>query len=578
MNFIYKTTKGYRGYFLVLFLAVVLSTISGSMFPYITGKIVDQIFYKKQIRGFLLCFFIYAALYLINQIFHGVLNYVWAQLKATYVVNIRKICFSHVIKLKAAVLTNIKSGDVMNRILEDTECFLEFIHRSLFYLLSNFVQLFIAIGYLLITNIYLGLIAILLTPIIALYIRFFSRKIKKQYFQIQEQKGFLNSWIMEMMVGISQWKLLNAHKKVMNDYTNKLNKIRKNEIKVGYQEIASVNLNEALTTIGLLGIYCISTFYILNNKMTVGQFIACAAYFSTCATYFNAIGTKITDINANLIGIKRIEDLLKCEEEQDSVNAIDREIITGEINFSNISFSYESENRNILEKFNLKIVSGDRIAIVGKSGEGKSTLIQLLCRLYEPCEGKICIDDICLQEYTISSLRKQIAVVQQENGLFYSSLRMNIALTNDCKNDDTIKNILSGLKLDGLLEELPDGLDTVVGEGARELSGGQKQRIAIARCLYRKPLILLLDEATSALDEETEREVNKFIYSSLPNATILTVSHRFSTVITGNKIVVLANQKVAGMGNHEYLMKECAQYKSLYFNYFNMKSVCNDEV
>ncbi len=645
MKFIYKTTKGYRRQFLFLLFTILFGTVTGAMFPYVTGKIVDEIFYKQQMKGFLMYFFLYAGLYFVNQCSHGALNYLWAHLKASYVVDIRKQCFRHLLQLKASVWTSMKSGDVMKRIMDDTECFLEFIHRSLFYVLANFLQLAISIGYLLYTNWLLGLVAIVMTPIVAMSIRYFTAKLKVRHKQIQTGKGLVEAWILEMMTGISQWKLLNAGSKVKMDYERKTKEVIEEQMAVGYEELTSSTVNEALTLLGQLCVYVIAAFCIAKDTITVGQFVACAAYFSTCATYFNALGKKLTDISGNLVGIRRVEELMSRETEQDTPGAGDIEIVQGGILFQNVSFGYDRHdasaecssihkrrkglggvpagnndgvdnvdnadgtdttgnignrgntdnkdnkdnkgninntdntdnterlnNKNpekiaVLENFNLDIAPGEKLAFVGKSGEGKSTLMQLLCRLYEPDAGRIYVDGILLSKYTLRSLRSQLAVVQQDNGLFYGSLRKNISLSDDKRDDARLWEILEGLKLKELVEELPEGLDTLVGTGGRALSGGQKQRIAIARCIFRQPKILLLDEATSALDEETERAVNAFIYEQLPDTTILSVAHRFSTVLAADKAVVLEHGHVAAVGNHESLMQESALYKALYEEY-----------
>lgn len=621
MKFIYGTTKGYRGRFFLLLLSVLFGTVSGAMFPCVMGKIVDEIFYKQQMKGFLLYFFLYAGLYFLNQCGHGVLNYVWAHLKASYVVDIRKQCFEHLMRLKAAVWTGIRSGDVMRRIMDDTECFLEFIHRSLFYVLANFLQLAISIGYLLYTDLLLGLVAIVLTPVLAWSIRRFAARLKERHGNIRKEKGLAEAWVLEMMTGISQWKLLNAHNKVKADYEAGTRRVIGEEIRAGYEELASVNVNEALTLLGQLSVYCIAAFCIVRDTITVGQFVACAAYFATCASYFNALGKKITDISVNLVGIRRVEEFLTWETEVDFPGAEDMEIKRGAIRFQEVSFGYgerkceepgpgeqktgkpgigerragepgtgeqmsgelkSGEQKNgepgageqnvdedgyVLRKLSLEIAAGEKVAIVGRSGEGKSTLLQLLDRMYEPWAGEIYVDGVPLTRYTLGSLRRQIGVVWQENGLFHGSLRENISLSGDRGQDDRIWEILEGVRLRELVEQWPEGLDTVIGSGSRELSGGQKQRIAIARCIYREPGILLLDEAASALDEETEREVNAFIYAQLPDTTILSVAHRFSTVLAAGRAVVIERGRVTAAGSHDSLMRENALYRSLYEEY-----------
>ena len=469
MEYIWKTTKGYRLKFTGLFAVIIFSTVTGALFPYAIGKIVDQIFYHQQMQGFLLNFLLYAGLYFLNQCGHGALNYLWAHLEITYVVEIRRRCFAHLLKLKAAVWTHIQSGDVMKRIQEDTECFLEFIHRSLFYVLANFIQLGISIGYMLYTNVSLGLVTIVLTPVLAYTIRYFTGKLKLRHQEIRSEKGLLDAWIQEMMIGISEWKLLNADTKVQADYKAKTDSVIQKEMCTEYLSLTSSTVNEALTLAGQLCIYCICAFCIGRDSMTVGQFVACASYFSTCASYFNALGKKITDVSRNLVGIRRVEEFMTWEEEEEQPGAENRSIEKGMIQFENVSFGYEEAP--VLQHTDLQIEPGSKIVFVGKSGQGKSTLLQLLYRFYEPWEGTISVDGRRLTDYTLQSLRSQIAVVWQDNGLFHGSLRKNIIFSDDTSWDDRIWEILEGLQLKELAEGFPEGLDTLVGSGGRSQIG-----------------------------------------------------------------------------------------------------------
>lgn len=569
MKYIFRTTKGYRLKLTALFGSVIFGTVTGAMFPFCIGKIVDQIFYIRQMKGFLLCFFLYAGLYFLNQCGHSVLNYLWAHLKITYVVDIRRQCFAHLLRLRAGVLTHIKSGDVMRRIQEDTECFLEFIHRSLFYVLANFIQLAISIGYIFYTNVYLGALTVVMTPIMAYSIRFFSAKIKEKQQLLQTKKGLADAWIQEMMMGLTELKLLNAQPRAQRQYREKTESILRDEIGAGYLSLKSETVNEALVLAGQLCLYGIAAFFVAGESMTMGQFVACAAYFSTCAAYYNALARKLTDINANLVGIRRVEEFFSWEEETDLPSAGSHSLAQGSIRFENISFGYG--DGLVLKHFDLSVASGEKIAFVGKSGQGKSTLLQLLCRFHDPLEGNIYVDGKCLTDYTYASLRSQIAVVWQDNALFHGSLRKNIIFSDDKSRDPCLWKILEGLRLKELVEEFPEGLDTIMGSGGRSLSGGQKQRIAIARCICRQPKILLLDEATSALDEDTETAVNAFICQQLPDTTILSVAHRFSTVLAADKAVVMEDGHVTGFGPHDALLEQNTLYRTLWEEYQNAR-------
>lgn len=566
MKYIFKTTKGFRTYMCILFFLVISTTITGATFPYIMGEIVDQIFYIRKMESFLLWFLFYAVLYLLNQCLHGALNYIWAYLEIKYVVEIRKECFKHLLKLKADIWTKMRSGDVMSRIEEDTESFLEFIHRSLFYVFANTVNLCISIGYLFYANFMMGMVAIVMTPVLVWFIRYFTEKLKCKHQDVSEQRGMLESWVLEMMVGIKEWKILNADEKIKSDFYNKLDMLIKKEKMISYVEIEADSVNQILLLAGQLCIYFIAIQKISNETMTIGQFITCMTYFSSCAALFNSLGLKIKDISKNWIRIKRVEEMMLWPEENDE-KVKNIKILTGEILFKDVSFGYG--NRNVLSDINLKIKGGEKIAIIGKSGEGKSTLLQLLYRLYEPSSGAIYVDGKNLISYDRSNLRSQIAVVHQESALFEGSLRENITFSNDKSQDIRIKCILQGLQMQELIENLPEGLDTIIESNSQKLSGGQKQRIAIARCIYRKPTILILDEGTSALDSKTEKKVLSFIKEELPNTTILSVAHRFSAALVSDRIAVMEGGKISAIGTSEELMKRNELYRLFYNEYAN---------
>lgn len=565
MKYCFRMTKGYRLWLCGLFVVVLCATGTGALFPWAIGRLVDEIFYRRRMRGFLAAFCVYAGLYLLNQCLHGALNYFWVRLRVTWLIDIRKACFSHLQKLKAEALCGIRSGDVIRRMREDVECFLEFVHRSLFYVAAHILQLGISLGYLYVTAPSMALAALVFTPVMGYTVRHFTAKLTAEHQRIQNGKGLLEAWILEMMAGIFRWKLLGAADQVQRDYREKSCRVLEGEIHAGFTGLYAENLNGALTLLGQLAVYAIAAYRIRGGSMTVGQFVASASYFAGCAGYFRAIGKKIQDSSQNLAGIRRVEAFMGWEEERDCPGAYARIFEKGSIRLEGVSFGYGKER--VLHGIDLQIEAGERLALVGKSGEGKSTLLKLLCRLYEPQEGQIFVDGACLHTCTLAGVRSQIAVVWQENGLFHASLRENIALSDDSSQDRRIWEILEGLRLKELAESLPAGLDTVLGEGERSLSGGQKQRIAIARCVFKQPKVLLLDEATSALDGETETAVITFLCEQLPGTTILCAAHRFSAVLAFPQTAVLEQGRISAKGPHAVLMERSGLYRALYEEY-----------
>ena len=569
-QYIWRTTKGYRLRFFLLFVTVMAATAAEAMIPAVIGGIVDQIFYLRSLKGFLLCFFWYAGIYLFNQTMHGCLNYLWAKLKVTYVVDIRRECFDHLLRLKSERLSDMKSGDVFRRIQDDAEAFLALIHWCLFYVLGNLLQLFISVIYLLHIDRYLGLVAVILSPLMAFSLKKFGSLLKRKQTEIQREKGFLEAWIFELIDGMREWKLLNSGEWVKRQYLKKTRSILSGEKTNAYMEIAADGVNGGITLAGQLMIYLISALRIAGGGMTVGQFVASASYYTSCARYFNAIGQKISAVSANLASTERVFDFMSWEEETDRPGAKERPVTKGEIVFDRVSFCYG--NTPVLREVSFSAASGEKTAIVGRSGEGKSTLLSLICRLYDPLEGRIRIDGQDIETFTLRSLRKQIGVVQQSSSLFAGSIRKNITFSDDPGQDGRVWELLKGLKMDDVIRQYSDGLDTMVDDGENaegyvSLSGGQKQRIAIARALYKRPAVLLLDEATSSLDEKTEKDVYQYILETLPDVTLLSVSHRFSTVLKADRILVMEDGRISAQGTNEELLRKSAVYSGLYEEY-----------
>jgi len=243
--------------------------------------------------------------------------------------------------------------------------------------------------------------------------------------------------------------------------------------------------------------------------------------------------------------------------------------ISRSLEFQNVSFHYEGSDAPAIEHINLSVEFGEVIALVGKSGSGKSTLMSLVPRFYEPSEGRILIDGLDLKEVTLTSLRSQIAIVSQETVLFDESVRANIAYGRpDASEEEIIQAARAGYAWE-IIEELPNGLDTLIGENGVTLSGGQRQRLAIARAILRNPPLLILDEATSALDTESERQVQAALAELMKNRTTLVIAHRLSTVQHADRIIVLDEGRIVEEGLHHELLRRNGVYSRLYQTQFH---------
>lgn len=564
IEYVYSTTRGYRFTFLLLFIFVMGNTLTTLLFPLMIGKIVDSIFYTQNFGLFYTYFLIYFGIYMGNQIINCGLNFFYAHLKSTYLVNIKKNCFKKVQRLKASFFSAINTGDVINRINVDVDKFLDFIHFNLFFSVSDAVHLLGGIGYILCISKLLGVICIISIPAMYYITKYFTGILTKMNREIEGKRGRLSAWIFEIMSGLTELKLLNANHKMSADYMEYSQKIVNEEISVSYKSIQAQRANVFILLMGQLVFYVLSAYCISSGRMSVGQFVAGCTYFTTCSAYYKNFIGRVSDVVKNMISIERVYEIMLYDEEKEENEGIMAETLKGDIKFSNVKFSYG--DKMVLNGIDFEISAGEYVAIVGKSGEGKSTLVNLLCGFYSHDSGKILIDNKNIQEYSLRCLRDRIGVVSQQNLLFEKSVRYNLIFSDESSRDDEIRDVLKKVGLINDIVNEREGLDSTIGVKGRQLSGGQKQRLVIARMLLRKPDILVLDEATSAVDGESETSINDIIQNEYKNHTVISIAHRFSTILKADRIIVLNRGKIIAQGKHEELYGLCDLYRNLYDN------------
>lgn len=550
--------------FLLLFIFVIGNALTTLLFPFMIGKIVDSILYSQQFNLFYTYFLIYFGIYMGNQLINCGLNFCYANLKSTYLVNIKKSCFEKIQRLKASFFSTINTGDIISRINDDVDKFLDFIHFDFFFSINDILHLFGGIIYILHISKLLGGICIIIIPIMYYITKYFVEILTILNREIERKRGKLSAWIFEIMAGLTEIKLLNANHKMSVDYMNYSQKIVDEEIRVSYKNIQSQRINILVLLVGQLVFYVISAFCISNSKMSVGEFVAGCTYFTTCSTYYKNFITRISDVVKHMISIERVHEIMLYDEEKEENKGITTKLLKGDIKFLNVKFSYE--DRLILNGINFEIPTGEYVSIVGKSGEGKSTIVNLLCGFYPLDSGRILIDNESIEKYSLKCLRDRIGIVSQQSIVFEKSIRYNLIFSDELYRDNEIKNILRKV---GLINDIVNeygSLDTIISEKERQLSGGQKQRLIIARMLLRKPDILVLDEATSAIDDESEIKINKVIRDEYKNNTVISIAHRFSTILRADRIIVLNQGKIIAQGKHDTLYKSCDLYRNLYDN------------
>ena len=326
-------------------------------------------------------------------------------------------------------------------------------------------------------------------------------------------------------------------------------------------EIINERLNSSVSLVSTLILYMLAGYLVFKGEFTVGYFVASVDYFGRATSLFNSLSQKSIAIQNNIVGIERVQKLLNEDSEKYEGHAL--KVTGGNICFDNINFSYNQHNK-VFSKLQLNIKAGEKIALVGKSGEGKSTLASLLLRFYNPQEGNIFIDNQDISTVSIKSLRNNIGIVWQDILLFDGTIRENLLIAKENANEEEIWAALEQANIADFINSLQDKLDTVIGSRYQGLSGGQKQRIGIARILLKNPKILIFDEATSALDFESEQVIKNSWSELSKGRTILVIAHRLSTIIDCDRVAVLSNGKIAACKKHLELMGKCTAYDEIY--------------
>lgn len=564
-KYILKNALNFKWKFLILFFCIITTSFIGITYPYIFGRLVDEVFYKKNMSVFINIVIIYGVIYLIEQLLHLALNVTWAQLMTRFLFVIRRDLFNKTLSLTPQFLSNIHTGDVVKRINKDVEEFMNFIHWNIFYTIANILRLVLAIGALFLLNYKIAFLVIGLIPLNVFLSKYFGKKAKVFYKNKSDKEGILSSWLFEIIKGLREICLLGAENEIIKKFTQRTIETMRIKIDTDRVEIINERLNSSVSLISTLILYMLAGYIVFKGEFTVGYFVASVDYFGRATSLFNSLSQKSIAIQNNIVGIERVQKLLEEDSEKYEGHAL--KVTVGNIWFDNIDFSYNQHNK-VFSKLQFNIKTGEKIALVGKSGVGKSTLASLLLRFYQPQEGTIYIDNQDISTVSLESLRNNIGIVWQDILLFNGTIRENLLIAKENAREDEIWNALEKANIADFVNSLKNKLDTVIGSGHQGLSGGQKQRIGIARILLKNPKILIFDEATSALDFESEQIIKSSWRELSEGRTILVIAHRLSTIIDCDRVAVLSKGEIVACKHHLELVGKCSAYDEIYIEQY----------
>ena len=467
--------------------------------------------------------------------------------------------------LDMGYFSRIKIGELMTKVLTDPNNINNIIIES-FNLFSEVFKATVCLGIALYMDWKLTMGVLVVAPILMVTVRKYSRKLKSAGKARQEAAGTLNSKLQETLSGIRIIKAFATENQEIRDFKRKSIDLKRYVLKSSRYNAKSSAISEAVNYIMVAILLMFGGYRVLRgHNFTPGDFITIVGAISSMYTPVKRAISRFNDINSNIPSIDRVFEIL--DEVPDIINrpdCIKFEEFKRDIVFESVNFSYKDNDEKILKNINFKAEKGETIALVGNSGGGKSTLVNLIPRFFDVSTGSIKIDGIDLRDYKIKSLRKKIGIVPQETFLFGKTVLENIKYGSQNATFEEVVEAAKKANAHEFIEKLEKGYETEIGERGVRLSGGQKQRIAIARAILENPQILILDEATSALDNESEKLVQDALERLMKGKTTFVIAHRLSTIINSDKIIVIQQGEIKEIGRHEELLEKGEIYKGLY--------------
>ena len=566
-----KLRKYTKRYSLLIILNMLLAMVSSTVSS-LPIALIKRLFDKGIIAGSEKDILYAAGAMILFAIIGAVLVY-WNAIFSTIISssiykNIVDDIYIKVQEMDMEYFSGTKVGELMVKVMNDPGNINTLIIET-FYMISEIFRAIICLVIALYVDWKLTLGVLVVAPVLMVAVRRYSKKLKNSGKEKQEAIGTLNSKLQETLSGIRVIKAFATERTEIRNFKKKSLELKKVELKTSRYNAKSSSISEAVNYIMIAILLLFGGFRaIRGNHFTAGDFITIVGAIASMYTPIRRAITRYNSISVNIPSIGRVFEVMEKEPKvTNKENSVNFEEFKKEILFSNVEFSYLDSKEKILKGINLKVKKGETIALVGNSGGGKSTIVNLIPRFFDVTNGSLEIDGIDVRDYNVKSLRKKIGIVPQETFLFSGTLKSNIKYG---KNDATDEEIIEAAKQANaheFIEKLEKGYETEIGERGAKLSGGQKQRIAIARAILENPQILILDEATSALDNESEKLVQEALEKLMKGKTTFVIAHRLSTIENSDKIAVIQQGELKELGKHEELM----ELNGIYYGLYNKK-------
>ena len=562
---IFKTqVKKYVSQILIIFLFIIISAVSTSAVAWLLDPAIKKIFIEKNKTLLLIIPSLIILAFLIKSISIYIIRIKTIKISFNITKNIQILMADKILRSDTSFLISKHSGKFISNFTNDTQTLLNVINGIAISAVKEFFTLIALIALMFYQNWKLSLLALIMIPVAAFFSKKFGRKMGKFVNQSLQASEIFTKFLSEILKATSVIKIfqkedveLKNFKSVIEDRIEKMTKVERTRL-------GAAPIMETITGIAIAIVVLVGGYLSIRNEIEVGSFFSFLTALMLAYQPVRALSGVNIGVNEGLIAAQRIYELL------DNKNLISHDpekkdlvITKKEIVFNNVNFSYP-DGTEAIKNITTTIKGGSTVALVGKSGSGKSSFINLIPRFYNIVSGEIKIDEQNINQINLKSLRKEIALVSQETILFDDTVEANIKYGRFDATKEEILEASKNAAADEFIKDLPQGYETIVGENGVKLSGGQKQRISIARAMLKNSSIILLDEATSALDNESESKIKYAVDNLIKNRTTIIIAHRLSTIKSANKIIVLSDGKIIDEGTHEELIEKSELYKKLY--------------
>ncbi|PID06446.1 MULTISPECIES: ABC transporter ATP-binding protein [unclassified Sporosarcina] len=556
--------KPHRRLFLIDFFSAIFVALLELAFPLAVQWFIDGLLPSGDWNRIITVSFLLLLVYLVSTFLHYIVSYLGHKLGINIETDMRRELFEHVQKQSFRFFDNTKTGHIMTRITTDLFDIGELAHHGPEDAFIAIMTILGAFGIMYTINPELALIAIVMVPLLAVVVSFSNKKMNAAWHKMYQNIADVNGRVEDSVSGSRVVKSFTNENFELRRFQEDNDQFRLAKLKA-YKVMAwATSSMYMLTRLVTLVILIVGAWFTVNDKLTYGELVSFILFSNILIKPIDKISALLELYPKGMAGFSRFRALINQEPEiKDVKNAKVVDQLRGDITLHDVTFGYDAE-RPVLRNIDLTIHFGQTVAFVGPSGAGKTTICSLIPRFYEVNEGSISIDGLDIREMTQKSLRSQIGIVQQDVFLFTGSIRDNIAYGKLDATDEEVFKAAEKAHLTDLINSMPNGYDTQIGERGLKLSGGQKQRLAIARMFLKNPPILILDEATSALDTETERIIQQSLEELSVNRTTLIIAHRLTTIRNADQVIVMTEDGIEEQGTYENLVRQKGTFAQLH--------------